>query len=148
MTGHHLAQINIAKARDELDSPRMDGFVSRLDEINALAEKAPGFIWRLQTDDGDATSLRVFEDPLLIINMSVWKDVESLKDFVYRSVHVELLKNRAEWFDRIQGAYQALWWIAAGSLPTIEQGRQKLEMVEQAGANPDAFTLSRIFPPG
>lgn len=145
MADFHLAQINIARARYDLTSPAMHGFVSRLEQVNALADASPGFIWRLQTEDGDATALRVFDDPLLVINMSVWRDIESLKNFVYRSLHSELYKNRSTWFDRIDSANQALWWLPAGSLPTIDEGKVKLQLVERQGETPAAFTFARQF---
>ena len=100
MVDCHLAQINIALARSEMTGDIMSGFVARLDEINALADISPGFIWRLQSDEGDATTIRVFDDPLLLINMSVWADIESLKNYVYRSAHVELIKDRDAWFKK------------------------------------------------
>jgi len=146
MSGYHLAQINIAKAKEELTSSTMEGFVARLDEINALADGSDGFIWRLQTEDGDATALRVFDDPMLIINMSVWRDAEALKNFVYKTTHVELLKDRSAWFDKIREAHQALWWIAEGDVPTLEQGKEKLIQIQSEGSGEQAFTFANIYP--
>ena len=109
----------------------MSGFTTRLDEINTIAEDSDGFVWRLQTEDGDATSIRVFDDPLMMINMSVWRDVDSLKQFVYRSTHVELLQDREAWFTKIVQAHQALWWVPSGHQPTIEEGKERLEELQQ-----------------
>ncbi len=149
MENFHLAEINIARAVDDLESDTMAGFVARLDEINALADRSPGFVWRLQTEEGDATALRVFDDPRLIINMSVWADLESLKRYVYQSVHVELLKNKAEWFGRMAESHLAMWWVPAGHLPTVEEGKERLEMIRRHGPGAGAFTFSHPWqPPG
>ena len=142
-----LAQINIAVAREEMDSPVMSGFTTRLDEINTIAEDSDGFVWRLQTEDGDATSIRVFDDPLVLINMSVWRDVDSLKQFVYRSTHVELLQDREAWFTKIVQAHQALWWVPAGHQPTIEEGKERLEELQQHGPTARAFNFAQPYEP-
>jgi hypothetical protein len=146
VTRYHLAQINIAKAVADLDSPLMEGFVSRLDEINALAERAKGFIWRLQSDAGDATSIRVFEDPRIYINMSVWETPEDLKHFVYRSTHVELIRDREAWFSRLSEQHQAAWWVTAGHRPSAQEGRDRLMNLREQGPSATAFTLARPFP--
>lgn len=147
MAEYHLAQINIAQARDEMTSETMHGFASRLDEINQLAEYSPGFIWRLQDDSGDATSIQAFDDPMLIINISVWSDVESLKQFVYRSVHVDLIRDRDAWFHKIPQMHQALWWVPAGHTPSVEEGKAVLERLQAEGPSPEAFTFARAYPP-
>lgn len=147
MTGFHLAQINIGKALADLDSPLMAGFMSRLDEINALAEKAKGFVWRLQSEAGDATSIRVFDDPNILINMSVWETPEDLKRFVYHSVHIELIRGREAWFSRLSEQHQAVWWIPAGHRPCAEEGRDRLLRLREQGPSPAAFTLAKPFPP-
>lgn len=146
MTRYHLAQINIAKAVADLDSPLMAGFVSRLDEINALAEQARGFVWRLQSDAGDATSIRAFDDPRTYINMSVWETPEDLKNFVYRSAHVELIRDREAWFSRLSEQHQAAWWVPAGHRPSAEEGRDRLLKLREQGPSAIAFTLARPFP--
>lgn len=146
MTRYHLAQINIAKAVADLDSPLMEGFVSRLDEINALAEGAKGFIWRLQSDAGDATSIRVFEDPRIYINMSVWETPDHLKHFVYRSAHVELIRDRDAWFGRLSEQHQAVWWVPAGHRPSAQEGRDRLMNLREQGPSATAFSLARPFP--
>ena len=119
MTTFHISQVNVAQAKADMGSEVMQGFVSRLDEINALADCADGFIWRLKEDSGSATAIRVFDDPLLLINMSVWANLESLKHYVYKSLHVELIKAREAWFNKMGESYQALWWIPAGHVPSI-----------------------------
>ena len=143
----HLAQINIAKALAEMDDPIMHGFVSRLDEINALADDAPGFVWRLQTDDGDALNLRVFDNPMLIINMSVWDDVASLKNFTYKTMHVEVFKERKKWFTKLGKPHMALWWVPAGHVPTLDEAKEKLELMAQHGPTEEAFTFGKVFAP-
>ena len=146
MTEYHFAQINIGKTVADLNSPVMTGFVSRLDEINRLAESAPGFVWRLQSDARDATSIRVFDDPDIIVNMSVWETPEDLKAFVYRSVHLELLRGRAAWFTRLGEQHQAVWWIPAGHQPSPEEGRDRLLHLRKHGPTEAAFTLASPFP--
>jgi hypothetical protein len=140
-----LAQINVAQAKAEMDTDAMSRFVSRLDEINQIADKSPGFIWRLQSDDGDATSIRVFDDPLLLVNMSVWDSVEALKTFVYKSLHVELIRDREAWFNKLGTAHQALWWIPHGHIPTTREAEEKLEHIRQHGASQEAFTFGKLF---
>jgi hypothetical protein len=146
MTQYHLAQINIATAIADLDSPLMEGFRSRISEINALADRAKGFVWRLQSEVGDATSIRVFEDPKTYINLSVWETPEDLKNFVYRSVHVELLRDREAWFSRLSEQHQAAWWVPAGYRPSADEGRERLLTLRKQGSSESAFTLARPFP--
>lgn len=146
MSAYHLAQINIAQARAEMTDPVMAAFVARLDEINALADAAPGFVWRLQTEAGDATALRVFDDPLLLVNMSVWQDLDALKQYVYKSLHVELLRDRDAWFHKMLPAHQALWWVPAGHIPSVQEGRERLEHLRAHGPGPQAFTFAKPQP--
>jgi len=140
-----LAQLNIARAKDEMASSVMNGFVSRLDQINQLADESPGFVWRLQTDAGDATSIRVFDDPLLLVNMSVWESIEALRYFVYKSLHVELVRDRAAWFTTLGSVHQVLWWIPYGHIPSAQEAIQKLEHVRRNGATQDGFTFATSF---
>ena len=146
MSAHHIAQVNVAQAKADMDSDLMQGFVSRLDEINALAESAEGFIWRLQEDSGSATAIRVFDDPLLLINMSVWANLEALKHYVYKSLHVELIKDREVWFNKMGESHQALWWIPVGHIPTTEEAQKKLEYLRKNGPSADAFTFAKPYP--
>ena len=144
---YHLAEINVAKAKAEMDDPLMHGFVSRLDEINALAEKSPGFVWRLKDDSGDATELRYFDDPLIIVNMSVWEDVASLKHYTYQTMHVEVLKQRKKWFELFGRPHFVMWWVPAGHVPSVREAQEKLEYLHQHGASELAFNFSKTFAP-
>lgn len=140
-----LAQVNIAQAKAEMDTETMSGFVNRLDEINALAEQSEGFVWRLQSDNGDATSIRVFDDPLLLVNMSVWGSIEALRNYVYKTVHVELVRDREAWFDKMENIHQALWWIPTGHIPTTQEAKDKLELLRELGSTQEAFTFGKPF---
>lgn len=146
MTEHHLAQLNIAKMKFAIDAPELVEFVARLEDVNALADDSPGFIWRLQTEDGDATAIDHF-GPEYLVNMSVWEDVESLHDYVYRTAHNEVMARRKEWFDRMLEVYSVLWWIPAGTIPTIAEADQRLQSLRQNGPTTEAFTFKQMFPP-
>jgi len=146
MKKYQIAQINIAKAVADMDSEMMSGFVSRLDEINALADSADGFVWRLQTEDGDSTAIRVFDDPLLIINITVWDSIEALKSFVYRTAHVELIQHREAWFSKISSMHQTLWWIPEGHIPSIEESKGRLDYLNKHGPSSKAFNFGKPFP--
>jgi hypothetical protein len=130
-----------------MDDPIMSGFVSRLEEINALADGSPGFVWRLQTDEGDATYLRPFADDRIIVNMSVWESVDALKNFTYRTSHAELLRQRKEWFESFDGVFLAMWWIPAGHIPGIDEAKKRIEHLEAHGPSQFAFTFRTILPP-
>lgn len=145
MPDYQLAQINVGIIRGHIDSPIMAGFVARLDEINAIADQAPGFVWRLQTESGNATSIHVYDNEYLLINMSVWQSADALFDYVYRSQHRELLRHRQEWFTKMDTPIMALWWIPAGHIPTPEEAKAKLELLEKTGATPLAFTFKQRF---
>ena len=147
MGKHHIAQVNVARMKAPLDSPVMAGFVARLEEINALADRSRGFVWRLQTPEGDATYLRPFDDDRILVNMSVWETVEALKDFVYRTAHAELLRDRRSWFENFAGAYAALWWVPAGHTPGIDEAKQRLAHLDQHGPSQFAFTFKSVQPP-
>ncbi|SEC41724.1 DUF3291 domain-containing protein [Paenibacillus sp. GP183] len=144
---YQLAQINIAKAIAPLDHPTMKGFVDQLDYNNELADKSPGFVWRLQTEDGDATAFKVFDDPLIIVNMSVWESLESLKAYVYFGDHVEAFKKRKNWFEKLDFPSLALWWVPKGQIPKLKSAKEKLELLKLQGPTPNAFTFTRPFPP-
>jgi len=136
-----LAQVNIAKMLRSLEDPSMHGFVSRLDEINAIADSSPGFIWRLQTDEGNATYLRPYEDPKILFNLSVWSSIKELKDFLYNTAHVELMRDRRLWFEKAAGPITALWWIEAGTIPSIDEAKLRLEHLQKNGPSAFAFGL-------
>jgi hypothetical protein len=143
----HLAQINIGRMRAPLDSPVMSGFMSRLDEINALADRSEGFVWRLQGAEGNNTYLRPYEDERIIVNMSVWETVEQLRAFTYGTAHAELLRERRNWFEKFDRVFLALWWIPAGHTPSIGEAKERLASLEQHGPTAFAFTLRTSFPP-
>lgn len=144
---HHLAQINIAKLVAPRGDPRVQAFFDNLDRINALADAHPGFVWRLKADGGnDATAIQTTPDPLLIINMSLWRDADALFDFVYRTAHVGVMAQRRQQFDRWPGAFTALWWVEAGVTPTLADGFAALWRLDRFGPTPDAFTFKARFP--
>lgn len=143
---YQLAQLNLAKAKFPLDSAELSGFTDNLDRINLLAEESAGFIWRLQTEDGDATGIDYFGADT-IVNMSVWQDIESLHNYVYRSGHIGVMSRRKEWFDRFDGAYTVLWWIELGHVPSLEESEQRLALLESKGPTNGAFTFKQAFPP-
>ena len=147
MTRFHLAQVNIGRFRAPLESPIMEGFRAQLDPINTLADRSPGFVWRLQTEDGNATAIRPYpEDSLMAINLSVWESLEALQQFVYRSGHVDTLRSRHQWFEPSAGPILALWWIPAGQLPTVADARERLQYLKEHGPTPYAFTFRTPFP--
>lgn len=143
----HLAQVNIARMKAPLEDPLMAGFVARLDDINALADRSPGFVWRLQTNAGDATYLRPYGDDRILFNLSVWQTIEDLQAYVYRSAHVEVLRQRHEWFERFEDAYLALWWVPAGHIPSVDEAKKRLAHLAANGPTPFAFTFKLRFPP-
>lgn len=138
--------MNIGRIRAELDDPLMAGFVARLDEINTLADRSPGFVWRLQTPEGNNTYLRPYEDDRMLLNMSVWETVEALKHYVYRTAHAELLRQRHEWFEKFS-VYAALWWVPEGHLPGIDEAKKRLAHLEAHDPSQFVFTFKAIFPP-
>ncbi|WP_051709685.1 DUF3291 domain-containing protein [Andreprevotia chitinilytica] len=145
MSRYELAQLNIAIMKEPLDSPVMADFVANLDRINALAEASPGFVWRLQSDEGDATALRPMGDSTLV-NMSVWQDVASLNEYVYKSAHVEILRRRKEWFERVAEAVFVLWWVPKGHRPDVAEAEAKLMQLREHGPSAAAFTFRHAFP--
>jgi uncharacterized protein DUF3291 len=146
VTTFHLAQFNVARLVAPLDSPELAGFVAQLGAINALAEAAPGFLWRFQTDAGDATALRPYEDERIIVNFSVWTTPEALHEFVYRTAHAAVMARRREWFERLTDAFLVLWWVPAGHHPTIQEAIAHLETLRRLGDSPEAFSFKRLFP--
>ena len=145
---YQLAQINIAKLVKPIDHPQIADFVNQLDEINALAEQSKGFIWRLKDDENnDATGFNPFEDRNMIVNMSVWKDVDSLKEYVYNSGHVKVFIRKKEWFEKPTKAHMALWWIEKDRTPTIEEGKERIEYLQQHGISNYAFTFQKVMNP-
>jgi hypothetical protein len=146
MAAHHLAQVNVATLRFPLDGPELAGFVAQLDPLNALADAYPGFVWRLQTEDGDATSIRPFDDERIMVNMSVWESLEALRAFVYASRHLDVMRHRREWFQRMADPYLALWWVPAGTVATVAEARDRLDLLARRGPSAGAFTFRAPFP--
>jgi hypothetical protein len=144
---HHVAQLNVARLRAPIDSPETADFVASLDEINALADRAPGFVWRFQTDEGDATGFRPFDDDWIVVNFTVWESIEKLHGFVYRTAHAAVMARRKEWFERMEEASLVLWWVPAGDIPTTDDAIRRLETLRQRGPTAEAFTFKQSFPP-
>lgn len=143
----HLAQLNIGRMRGPIGDPVMEGFRSQLEAVNAIADRSPGFVWRLQTEDGDATAIRAYEDPLLAVNLSVWESLDALHAYVYAGAHLGVLRDRKQWFDPASDHILVLWWVPAGHLPPLDEAKAKLEQLRAQGPSPDAFTFRKAFPP-
>jgi hypothetical protein len=141
-----LAQLNVALGKAVIDAPEMAEFVANLDRVNALAA-APGFVWRLQDESGDATSIRAYDDERMIINLSVWESIEALWTFVYESGHLEVMRRRREWFQRLPTSYLVLWWAPDGHIPTVREALARLDHLRERGPTPHAFTFKRRFEP-
>ena len=142
----NLAQLNIATLRHPIDDPRVADFVDALPLVNGAGERSPGYLWRLQSDTGDATDIQVFEDPLVIVNLTLWESLEALKAFAYRGVHRDFFRRRAEWF--VEGSSRtALWWLPAGGLPTIDEAKRRLDFIDAFGMSPYAFEMGQVHPP-
>jgi Domain of unknown function (DUF3291) len=138
--------VNIALPLAPIDEPLMAEFVALLAPINALADDALGFVWRLQTEDGDATAIEAFDDDRMIVNMSVWETIDDLARFVYRSGHVDVMRRRREWFERI-GIHMVLWWVAVGHVPSVDEAEERLDHLREHGPTPHAFTFKARFLP-
>ncbi|NEB75491.1 DUF3291 domain-containing protein [Streptomyces sp. SID14478] len=147
MTTYELAQVNIGRLTAPLDTPELKDFTDNLEPVNATADAADGFVWRLQGDSGDATDLRIYDDEWLLVNMSVWRDHDALKAFMYAGTHRELLARRREFFERLSEAVTALWWVPAGHRPTVAEAEQRLTHLREHGPTPYAFSLRRQFSP-
>ncbi len=146
MRTHHLAQINVARLIAPLDDPRIAEFVAQLEPVNKLADSSSGFIWRLQSEQGNATDLAYNDDPFLIVNMSVWESIEALKAFTYKSQHIHVFRNRKKWFERMGLPHYCLWWVPIGHHPSIAEGRTKLEHYQRYGSTPEAFWFMEWYP--
>ena len=146
---YHLAQLNVARLLAPLDSPLIKEFVDGLEPVNALAERSPGFVWRLKDADNDtaATSYRPFDDDMIIINMSVWEDLDHLKNFVFNTVHTEYMKKRKQWFERMRDAYVVMWWVPAGHQPDIAEAMARLKFLRNKGDTEKAFSFRKVFDP-
>ena len=146
MTKYHLAQINVARFRAPQEDPVNADFVNALDRVNAIAETQPGFIWRLVGDGNDALDIRPFEDdPQMAVNMSVWRDINALAAFTYRNPeHLAIMRRRREWFEKME-VYLALWWVPAGTMPTVADGLERVDRLRERGPTVDAFTFRSPF---
>lgn len=143
---YHLAQINIGRLIAPMGDPRIADFVAELAPINALADAAPGFVWRLQSAYGNAMDIAYNDDPSINVNMSVWESVEALRNFVYRSDHLKVLRDRAKWFEKMDKPFTCLWWVPAGHIPTVAEGRERLEHYQEHGPTPFSFWFSKLYP--
>lgn len=143
----HLAQVNIGRIRAPLSDPALAGFVAELEPVNALADRSPGFVWRLKTEDGDATAIRPYDDESILINLSVWENLEDLKSFVYRTHHVEVMRQREKWFERLETYFVALWWIHTGTPPTVAEAKVRLDYLREHGESAFAFSFKKTFLP-
>ena len=141
----HLAQLNIARMLAPIDSPVMADFVANLDPINRLAENSNGFVWRLRDETNNATSIRIFDDDFLIVNMSVWENIDALFQFVYQSDHLEVFKRRKEWFEKMPEMHMVLWYVPKGSIPSIADAQERLTHLRLHGESPYAFTFRKKF---
>jgi hypothetical protein len=148
MANYHIAQINIGRAKGPVEDPMMAGFMTRLDDLNALADRSPGFVWRLQTLEGNATYFRPYEhDDRILLNMSVWETIDALRLYVYKTAHAEMLRHREEWFERFAGIYLALWWVPVGHIPGIDEAKKRLAHLDQYGPTQFAFTFKAMVQP-
>jgi hypothetical protein len=142
---YQLAQVNISPLKEPIDSLLLVDFVAQLDEINALAEACEGFVWRLQGEDGNATAYQVFDNKMIIMNMSVWESVESLRNYVYKTVHADVMKQGGKWFNKLARPQMALWWVPAGHIPTPQEAKENLAYLAENGETKEAFTFNNPF---
>jgi hypothetical protein len=144
--GFYLAQMSVSVALAPLDQPQMKGFVNMLELINKLADVSPGFVWRLQTKDGDATAIRGYKNPLKLLNMSLWESVEHLENYVYNGMHGKAMNGSPNWFEKLNEETTVLWWVPIGHTPTVEEGVALLDKLNREGPAPDAFNFSCRYP--
>lgn len=143
----HVAELNVGRTVAPIDDPALADFVANLERINALGDASPGFVWRLQDEFGAATTIRAYDDPLMIVNLTVWESIEALRAFTYRTGHVDYVRRRREWFEPLDGPSLVLWWVPAGHRPTVQEARARLDRLAAEGPSPAAFTLKTTFPP-
>ena len=141
----HIAQYNVARLRASVDDPAVADFVANLAPINELGDATPGFVWRLQTESGNSTSVRIREDPLVVPNLTVWETIEALFDYTYHSAHVEMFRRRKEWFTHAEDPYLVLWWVPAGHIPSVDEANERLAHLAAHGPTPAAFTFKARF---
>jgi Domain of unknown function (DUF3291) len=143
----HLAQYNVARLAAPLDDPSIADFVAALERINTLGDRSPGFVWRLKTEDGTSTSVRINDDERVLVNFTVWESVEALFEYTYHSDHVEVFRRRRDWFEHPADAYMVLWWIPTGHIPSLEEAEGRLAHLRKHGATPHAFSFKQRFGP-
>ena len=146
-TTHHLAQINIAKLIAPLEDPLIKEFRESIDFVNQVGSESPGFLWIYKADDGSSSSYEenLYEDPLIVVNYTLWENYESLHHFVFNTVHSYFLKNRKRWFSKLEQPHVAMWWVPAGTIPTIEDAKEKLAQLEKNGPGPEVFTMRKRY---
>ncbi|WP_415952935.1 DUF3291 domain-containing protein [Streptomyces sp. KLOTTS4A1] len=144
---YELAQVNIGRLRAPLDSAQLKDFAEGLEPVNADADKAEGFVWRLQDDYGDATGFRILDEPDLLVNLSVWRDIDTLTAYIYSGRHRELLRRRREFFHRLDEIVTALWWVPVGHRPSVDEAGERLLHLREHGPTQRAFSLRASFPP-
>jgi hypothetical protein len=140
----HLAELNIARLKFPFDDPRVAEFADNLERVNAVAERSEGFVWRLQDDSGNATDIRAFDDPMVIVNMSVWSGPEFLERFVWNTVHKQFYRKRAEWFSLMERQHFVMWWVDEGHRPTLEEAKARLDHLDRHGDSDFAFGWSHL----
>ena len=140
----NLAQLNVARLKYPFEDPRVADFADNLDRINALADRSDGFVWRLQDDGGNAIDIQADADPMIIVNMSVWRDAESLERFVWNTVHKQFYRRRAEWFSTMKDQHLVMWWVDEGHVPSVEEGMKRLEHLRANGDSDFAFGWSHL----
>jgi hypothetical protein len=147
MNSYHIAEINIARMKGvNINDPIMKEFVDNLEKVNAIAESSEGFIWQLKDDNNNATEMNPYDDEQVIINVSVWESIESLESYIYKSMHSDFLKRRREWFHSFGKVYTAMWWVAVGEVPTLQDAVDKLEHLQVYGASEKVFDFRNKFP--
>lgn len=145
---YHLAQVNVAKLRAPLDHPEMADFVAQISDINAKADEDPGFVWRLRSEGADdATSIRAFDDEMVLITLTVWRSLEALSHYVYHGAHAGIMRDRRRWFVKTNQPILALWWLPIDQVPTVEQAKERLAHLREHGSTEYAFSFHRSFPP-
>ena len=146
-SGYHLAQLNIGTALDSMESEVMKEFTDNLELINGIGENSPGFVWRLKDESGDATAIEFTDDPNVLVNLTVWQDPQSLKDFVFKTQHATFLARKKEWFKPVSEATYVLWWIPEGHIPSLEEAKAKLDHLNEHGESPSAFSFKKLYGP-
>ena len=140
----HLAEVNIARLKHPFDDPRVAEFIDNLVRVNAVADRSEGFVWRLQDENGDATSIRGFDDPMVIVNMTVWRSPEHLERFVWNTVHKQFYARRAEWFELMQAQRFVMWWVDEGHVPDLAEAKARLDHLAANGDSDFAFGWSHL----